>query len=80
MSPWIEPPKPLDKDLYELPAVERVGIEVTPGSLREALRALAHDHEYLLRGDVFTKDLIETYIQPRTAPSRNLLGALSPFD
>jgi glutamine synthetase len=58
----IEPPKPLDKDLYELPAVERVGIEVTPGSLREALRALAHDHEYLLRGDVFTKDLIETYI------------------
>lgn len=59
----IEPPKPLDKDLYELPAIERAGIKTTPGSLRHTLQALADDHEFLLKGDVFTKDLIETYIE-----------------
>ena len=59
----IEPPKPLDKDLYELPAIERAGIETTPGSLREVLRSLANDHEFLLKGDVFTKELIESYIE-----------------
>ena len=59
----IEPPKPLDKDLYELPAIERAGIEQTPGSLRATLTALANDHEYLLKGDVFTKELIESYIE-----------------
>jgi glutamine synthetase len=58
----IEPPKPLDKDLYELPPMERAGIEQTPGSLRATLAALANDHEYLLKGDVFTTDLIESYI------------------
>jgi glutamine synthetase len=59
----IEPPKPLDKDLYELPAVERAGIETTPGSLRATLSALANDHEFLLKGDVFSPDLIETFIE-----------------
>jgi glutamine synthetase len=58
----IEPPKPLDKDLYELPLAERKGIPQTPGSLRATLDALSKDHEYLLKGDVFSKDLIETYI------------------
>jgi glutamine synthetase len=59
----IEPPKPLDKDLYELPAIERAGIETTPGSLRATLTALANDHEFLLKGDVFTSELIESYIE-----------------
>lgn len=59
----IEPRAPLDKDLYELPPVERAGIPQTPGSLRDTLHALAADHEFLLKGDVFTKDLIETYIE-----------------
>jgi len=59
----IEPPKPLDKDLYELPPLERAGIQQTPGSLRATLAALAEDHEFLLRGDVFTKELIESYIE-----------------
>ena len=59
----IEPPKPLDKDLYELPAIERVGIPQTPGSLRATLHALMEDHDFLLKGDVFTKDLIDTYIE-----------------
>ena len=58
----IEPPKPLDKDLYELPAIEKAQIPQTPGSLRATLAALASDHEFLLKGDVFTTDLIEHYI------------------
>lgn len=59
----IEPRKPLDKDLYELPAIERADIPQTPGSLRATLGALAQDHDFLLKGDVFTKDLIEKYIE-----------------
>jgi glutamine synthetase len=59
----IEPPKPIDKDLYELPPLEKAQIEQTPGSLRATLAALASDHEFLLRGDVFTKELIESYIE-----------------
>ena len=58
----IVPPDPIDKDLYELPAEERKGIQHTPASLAESLQALREDHEYLLRGGVFTEDLIETYI------------------
>ncbi len=59
----IEPPKPIDKDLYELPAIEKAAIEQTPGSLRATLAALAKDHEFLLKGDVFSKELIESYIE-----------------
>lgn len=58
----IEPPKPLDKDLYELPPLEKAQIPQTPGSLRATLQALSEDHDFLLRGDVFTKDLIEAYV------------------
>ena len=52
----------MDKDLYELPPEEKAGIPQTPGSLRATLQALKEDHEFLLKGDVFTDDLIETYI------------------
>lgn len=58
----IEPPAPMDKDLYELPPEEKSQIPQTPGSLRDTLQALQDDHEFLMKGDVFTKDLIETYI------------------
>lgn len=58
----IEPPKPIDKDLYELPREERKGIAQTPGSLRAVLDALEADHAYLLEGDVFTPDLIDAYL------------------
>ena len=58
----IEPPTPIDKDLYELPAEEKTGIAQTPGSLREVLNNLRADHAYLTKGDVFTEDLINTYI------------------
>jgi glutamine synthetase len=59
----IEPPPPLDVDLYELSPEEKVKVKSTPGSLNEVLDALEADHEFLLKGDVFTQDLIETYIE-----------------
>ena len=58
----IEPPEPIDKDLYELPPDEHDQIEQVPGSLPEVLNALEADHDYLLEGDVFTEDLIATWI------------------
>jgi len=58
----IEPPEPIDKDLYELPPEEFANVKTVPGSLPEVLDALKDDHEYLLAGDVFTPDLIETWI------------------
>jgi glutamine synthetase len=58
----IEPPKPVDKDLYELEGAEAAAIPQVPGSLSEVLDNLEKDHEYLTKGGVFTKDLIETWI------------------
>ena len=58
----IEPPPPLDKDLYELGPEEASRIKSMPGSLEESLNALENDHEFLLRGDVFTPDVIETWL------------------
>jgi glutamine synthetase len=61
----IEPPAPIDKDIYELPAEEAKGIKQVPNSLNEALDALEADHEFLTQGNVFTQDLIETWIEYR---------------
>jgi glutamine synthetase len=58
----IDPGQPLDKDIYDLPPEELAKVPHTPGSLRNALAALKADHEYLLRGDVFTQDVIDTWI------------------
>jgi len=58
----IEPPEPLDKDLYELEDEDKARIASVPGSLAEVLKALEADHEFLLEGDVFTRDLIDTWI------------------
>ncbi|KQB85173.1 type I glutamate--ammonia ligase [Corynebacterium oculi] len=59
----IEPHAPVDKDLYELPPEEAASIPQAPTSLDASLRALEGDNEFLTEGDVFTEDLIETYIQ-----------------
>jgi glutamine synthetase len=59
----INPGNPLDKNIYDLPPEEAAEVPTTPGSLEEALNALERDHEYLLRGEVFTKDLIDTWIE-----------------
>jgi glutamine synthetase len=58
----IDPGDPSDKDLYELPAEEAKLIKQVPGSLDLVLKALEADHEFLLKGDVFTMDLLEAYI------------------
>ncbi len=58
----IEPPPPVDKDLYDLPPEELAKVPSVPGSLEQALDALEADHEFLLRGDVFTEDLLEAWL------------------
>jgi glutamine synthetase len=58
----IEPPEPVDKDLYELPPDEAASIQQVPGSLDKVLDSLEADHGFLLEGGVFTTDLIETWI------------------
>ncbi|MGO9582524.1 MAG: type I glutamate--ammonia ligase [Acidimicrobiales bacterium] len=58
----IEPPEPMDKDLYDLPPEELANVPQVPASLEEALRALEADNEFMKAGGVFTDDLIETWI------------------
>jgi glutamine synthetase len=58
----IEPPKPIDEDLYELHDERKASIKTVPGSLAEALNALEADHQFLLEGDVFTPDVLETWL------------------
>jgi len=59
----IHPGDPLDKDIYDLAPEELAEVPKTPGSLDEALNALERNHDFLLRGDVFTADVIETWIK-----------------
>ncbi|HWN33085.1 MAG TPA: type I glutamate--ammonia ligase, partial [Pseudonocardia sp.] len=58
----MEPPAPIDKDLYELPPEEAKDIPQVPASLEAVIDRLEEDHDYLLEGGVFTPDLIETWI------------------
>ncbi len=58
----IDPGKPLEKDIYELSGAEAAKVPQVPGSLDEALRNLERDHDFLLKGDVFTPDVIDTWI------------------
>jgi len=58
----LDPGQPLDKDIYALTPAELKEVPSMPASLEEALDHLKKDHEYLLKGDVFTEDLIETWI------------------
>ena len=58
----IMPPEPMDKDLYDLPPEELGKIDNTPGDLAQVLDALEADHDFLLKGDVFTPDVIESWI------------------
>ncbi len=59
----IDPGDPLDKDLYDLEPEDAAAIKQVPGSLNETLDALEADHDFLLEGDVFTPDLIDTWLE-----------------
>lgn len=59
----IDPGKPIDKNIYQLAPEEYKDIPTVPASLDAALEALQNDHEFLLKGDVFTRDVIQTWIQ-----------------
>ncbi len=62
----IDPGEPLDKDIYGLPPEELAKIPSAPGSLDEALAALDEDKEFLAKGDVFTPDVIEKWVEYKT--------------
>lgn len=59
----IDPGEPLEKDIYDLPAEELAKIGKLPGSLDEALAELEKDHDFLTKGDVFTEDVLQTWIE-----------------
>jgi glutamine synthetase len=59
----IDPGEPLDKNLYELPPEELSKVPSVPDSLNGALKALEKDHQFLLKGDVFTQDVIDVWIE-----------------
>ena len=58
----IDPGEPLDKDLYELEPEELASVPQTPGSLEEAINALEADHDFLTKGNVFTQDVVDHWI------------------
>ena len=58
----IDPGEPMDKDLYDLDPREAARIPTMPGSLDEALTNLENDHEFLTKGDVFTQDALDVWI------------------
>jgi glutamine synthetase len=59
----IDPGDAVDKNIYDLPPAEASGIPTVPSSLEESLRALEDDHDYLLRGDVFTEDVVQSWLE-----------------
>ncbi|MGH9812639.1 MAG: glutamine synthetase, partial [Candidatus Acidiferrales bacterium] len=58
----IDPGEPLDRDIYDMSPEELKSVPSLPGSLEESLRALERDHEFLLKGDVFTKEVVDLWV------------------
>ena len=67
----LNPGDPLDKDIYSLGPEELAEIPSVPGSLEDAIKALEDDHDFLLKGDVFTEDVISTWIEYKTEEEIN---------
>ena len=70
----IDPGEPLDKDIYDLSPEELKNVPSLPGSLDESLKALENDHEFLLKGDVFTPQLIDRWITYKREKEINPCG------
>ena len=67
----IDPGEPLDKDIYGLTPEELKDVPKMPGSLEEALDCLRRDHKFLLKGDVFSTDVIDTWLHLKTERELN---------
>lgn len=76
----IHPGQPIDKDLYDLPPEELVDVPTVCGSLDEAIFHLTQDQEFLLQGDVFSKDFIASYIEIRKAEIAHVRSLVHPFE
>ena len=59
----MEPGEPLEKNTYELSVEEAKNVPTVPGSLDQAIKCLQQDYEFLLAGEVFTRDVIETWVE-----------------
>src|SRR5215467_13994848 len=70
----IDPGQPLDKDIYDLGPDELRGVPTLPGSLNRALEALEADHEFLLKGEVFSPTLIERWTTHKRLKEADLVG------
>ena len=69
----IDPGSPLDVNIYDLDPEQMAKVAQTPGSLEESLEALSNDHAFLLQGDVFTQDVVDTWIEYKTENEVNAL-------
>lgn len=76
----IHPGQPIDKDLYDLPPEELMDVPTVADSLDQAVDALERDHEFLLQGDVFSKDFINSCITLRKADIAKVRGLVHPFE
>ncbi len=63
----MDPGDPLDKNIYDLPPEELAKVPSAPGSLEEALNCLKADHEFLMKGDVFTQDVLDMWVEYKIA-------------
>jgi glutamine synthetase len=76
----ISPGEPMDKNLYELPPEEMAKVPQVPGSLSEALDHLEKDHEFLLKGDVFTQDFLDMWVATKRKESDALRLRPHPYE
>jgi glutamine synthetase len=76
----LDPSEPMDKNLYELPPEELAKVPQICGSLPEALDALERDHEFLLKGEVFTRDFLETWLSHKRKEADALRLRPHPYE
>ena len=76
----IHPGQPIDKDLYDLPPEELVDVPTVSSSLEQAVENLRNDHDFLLQGDVFSKDFINSYMALREADIAQVRSLVHPFE
>ena len=76
----IHPGQPMDKDLYDLPPEELVDVPTVSDSLEQAIENLRNDHEFLIQGDVFSKDFINSYIALRESDIAQVRSLVHPFE